>query len=213
VSADLPADPHRTDYDRAAADYDRRWRRYNERSLALLRPWIDRRRLGRVLDVGCGTANLVPRLAAWAASVERYVGLDPSFEMLRMAGAKAAAVPFPAALLSAPAEALPLRAASFDTAVSASSLHYWPDPLAGLREIRRVLRPGGALLLLDWDRGPLPMRLLDAWMRTTGVRYRRMYTAREVEGMLGEAGFEVVGRTAGGAGGVWRLAGFRALVD
>lgn len=201
----------RAEYDAAAERYDRRWRRYNARSLALLRPWTLGRRLGRVLDVGCGTGNLLPRLAAWADSIECYVGLDPSFEMLHVAGAKGAEAPFPAARLSSPAEALPLRAHSFDTAVTASSLHYWPDALAGLREIRRVLRPGGTLLLLDWDASRLSMRLLDAWMRTTGVRYRRMYGAREVERMLGEAGFEVVGRTGGSAGGAWRLAGFRAV--
>ena len=203
----------RARYDASAAGYDRRWRRYNERSLALLQPWIDGARLGRVLDVGCGTANLVPRLVAWADAVECYAGLDPSTEMLRAAGAKLARVPFPAARVCSAAEALLFPSASFDTAVSASSLHYWPDPAAGLREIRRVLRPGGILLLLDWDRAPLPMRLLDRWMRLRGVRYRRMYTAREIERMLRDAGFHVDARTRGGAGGAWRLAGFRAIAE
>ena len=203
----------RAEYDGAAADYDRRWRRYNERSLALLQPWIDGARLGRVLDVGCGTANLVPRLVAWADAVECYAGIDPSAEMLRAAGAKLARLPVPAARLAAPAGALPFAPRTFDTAVSASSLHYWPDPAAGLREIRRVLRPGGTLLLLDWDRTPATMRLLDGWMRLRGVRYRRMYTAREIERMLADAGFRVDARTRGGAGGAWRLAGFRARVE
>ncbi len=206
----MSASRHRARYDRAAADYDRRWARYNELSLDLLRPWIAGRPLGRVLDVGCGTGNLLPRLAE-AKSVERYVGLDPSLEMLRVAGARAAASPFPAARLSAYAAALPFAPGSFDTAVSASSLHYWADAAAGLREIRRVLRPGGTLLLLDWDRSPLPMRLLDAWMRLTGVRYERMYAADEVERMLAEAGFRVEGVVRGSAGGPWRLTGFRAI--
>jgi ubiquinone/menaquinone biosynthesis C-methylase UbiE len=206
VSRPVPAG-----YDAAAAEYDRRWATYNRRSLELLRPWIAGRRLGRVLDVGCGTANLLPRLDEWAASVDVYVGVDPSLAMLRAAEAKTTRTPVPAALLSAPAEALPFAPGSIDTAVSASSLHYWPDPLAGLREVRRVLRPGGTLLLLDWDRTRPTMRLLDAWMRLTGVHYRRMYAAWEVEGMLAEAGFRIDGRTAGSAGGAWRLAGFRAL--
>jgi ubiquinone/menaquinone biosynthesis C-methylase UbiE len=201
----------RAEYDAAAAEYDRRWRRYNEMSLDLLRPWIAGRSLGRVVDVGCGTANLLPRLADWAASVGLYAGVDPSLSMLRAAEVKTTRARFPAARLSAPAEALPFAPGTFDTAVSASSLHYWPDPLAGLREVRRVLRPGGTLLLLDWDRARPTMRLLDAWMRLTGVRYRRMYAAREVEGMLAEAGFRIDGRTAGNAGGMWRLAAFRAL--
>lgn len=202
----------RQEYDRAAADYDRRWARYNALSLDLLRPWISERTLGRLLDVGCGTGNLLPRLGE-AISVERYVGIDPSIEMLRAAGARAAAAPFPAARLSASAAALPFAPGSFDTAVSASSLHYWPDPAAGLREIRRVLRPGGTLLLLDWDRSPVPMRLLDAWMRLTRVRYERMYAADEIERLLEEAGFRVDARTRGSAGRPWRLAGFRALAE
>ncbi len=47
-------------------------------------------------------------------------------------------------------------------------------------------------------------------MRMTGVRYRRMYTAGELERMLADAGFRIDARTGGSAGGAWRLAGFRA---
>lgn len=194
----------------AAAEYDRRWRRYTERSLALLRPWTRGARLGRVVDVGCGTANLLPRLAAWGASVQAYAGVDASAPALRAAAGKAAGAPFPAARIAAAAGALPLGTGAFDTAVTASSLHEWPDPPAGLREIRRVLRPGGTLLLLDWDRARPAMCLLEGWMRMTGVRYRRMYTAGELERMLADAGFRIDARTGGSAGGAWRLAGFRA---
>jgi ubiquinone/menaquinone biosynthesis C-methylase UbiE len=195
----------------AAADFDRRWRRYNARSLALLRPWVEGRALGRVLDVGCGTANLLPRLGAWGARADAYAGVDPSLDMLRAGGGKVAASPLPAALVSAVAGALPLADASFDTAVTASSLHFWPDPVGGLREIRRVLRPGGTLLLLDWDAAPLPMRLLGAWMRLRRIDHGNVLTASETEALLRGAGFRVGASTRGSAGGLWRLAGFRAV--
>lgn len=194
-----------------AAEYDRRWRRYNARSLSLMRPWIEGRALGRVLDVGCGTANLLPRLHAWGASAVGYVGVDPSVDMLRAGGRKAAVSQLPTALVSASADALPLSDGAFDTAVTASSLHFWPHPAAGLREIRRVLRPGGILLLLDWDAAPLPMRLLGGWMRLARVDHGRPLSRADVEALLREAGFRIEDRTRGGAGGLWRLAGFRAV--
>jgi ubiquinone/menaquinone biosynthesis C-methylase UbiE len=194
-----------------ATDYDRRWRRYNARSLALLRPWIEGRRLGRVVDVGSGTGNLLPRLTAWAEAVDAYVGVEPSAAMLRSASEKADAAPVPAARLRALAGALPLRTATFDTAVTASSLHEWPDRLAGLRELRRVLRPGGTLLLLDWDAAPLPMRLLGAWMRLRRIEHGQVATAGETAALLRRAGFRLNAQTAGSGGGAWRLVGFRAV--
>jgi SAM-dependent methyltransferase len=197
--------PTRAEYDAAARDYDRRWRRYNERSLALLRPWVEGRALGRVLDVGCGTGNLLPRLAAWGASVERYAGADPSTGMLRGAAAKSAAAPFAAAQVAASAGALPFSGGAFDTVLSASSLHYWPDAAAGLRELRRVLAPGGTLLLVDWDRGPLRMRLLDRWMRLRGVRYATMYDVERVRALLRDAGFLARREACGRAGWPWAL--------
>lgn len=201
----------RANYDRLADAYDRRWARYNRRSLALLRPWLASRDVGRVVDVGCGTGNLLPLLAGCGARTGGYVGVDLSTGMMRVARGKAGAAAAPAAFVAGDACALPLRAASFDTAVSASALHDWDDAEGGLREVRRVLRPGGRLLLLDWRRDPLPMRLLDAGMRIAGVEYRRMYASAELRRMLEAAGFRIEAEARGSAGGPWRLAAFQAL--
>jgi ubiquinone/menaquinone biosynthesis C-methylase UbiE len=197
------------EHTRAAATYDRRWACYNAASMALLRQWIAGRDLGRVVDVGCGTGNLLALLAD--ARVDACAGVDLSPEMLRVAAGKLAASPVRGALVAASAGALPFADGAFDTAVSASTLHDWPDPRAGLAEVRRVLRPGGTLLLLDWDRDPLSMRLLDGWMRIARIRYRRMYTRGEITRMLVEAGFSMEARTRGAAGGPWRLAAFRCV--
>jgi ubiquinone/menaquinone biosynthesis C-methylase UbiE len=200
----------RAEYDQSAADYDRRWARYNRASLGLLRPWIERRDLGRVVDVGCGTGNLLPFLSASGARMEGCAGVDLSPEMLRVAVGKARDVEARTAFVGGDAERLPLRDASFDTAVSASALHYWGDAHAGLAEIRRVLRPGGRLLLVDWLRDPLPMRLLNAWMRIARVRYRRMYSRAELVDLLTVSGFRVQAEARGSAGGPWRLIAFDA---
>jgi ubiquinone/menaquinone biosynthesis C-methylase UbiE len=197
------------EYDAGAVDYDRRWARYNRASLALLRPWVAERPLGRVLDVGCGTGNLLSLLAESAARVDACTGIDPAPAMLRVAREKLRASTIRGALVAATAEALPFAPGAFDTAVSASNLHDWEDPSAGLAEIRRVLRPGGELLLLDWHRDPLPMRLLNLGMRITRTGYRRMYARGEVHAMLRGAGFLVEGEARGTAGGPWRLIAFR----
>jgi ubiquinone/menaquinone biosynthesis C-methylase UbiE len=200
----------RREYDRAAAEYDRRWARYNRASLALLRPWIEGRKLGRVLDVGCGTGNLAGALAEWGASVDAY-GVDLSPGMLGMAAPKLGAGGWPGAVIAGSALALPMATASFDTALCASNLHYWPDAGAGLSEIRRVLRPGGRLLLVDWDRAPLRMRAFDLWMRRAlGVEYHRMYSHEELRALLHDTGYRVDHEARGAAGMIWRLAAFDA---
>lgn len=195
------------EYDRAAAKYDRRWARYTADSLDLLRPWIEGRHLGRVLDVGGGTGALLDFLPRWNASVDSYACVDPSPGMLGE-GARVRRI----APLCAAAEALPLAGASFDTAVSASSLHFFADRPAGLREIHRVLRPGGRLLLVDWDGAPLRMRLLDGYLRAAPwIAHRGMLSTASIRRLLVDTGFTVDDEARGGAWPAWRLAAFVAI--
>lgn len=187
-----PAPSVRREYDALAARYDRRWERYTRESLELFRPLLAGREAGRVLDLGCGTGALLPRLGAWGAGVELYTGVDLSAEMLRVAAGKAEGVAFPAGFAAASVEALPFGDAAFDTVVSASSLHFWADAEAALVEARRVLRPGGRLLLVDWARDPVAMRLLDLWLRlrSGGRSHHRVYTAAELLVLLWAVGFQ-----------------------
>jgi ubiquinone/menaquinone biosynthesis C-methylase UbiE len=131
--------------------------------------------------------------------------------MLGMAAPKLGAGGWPGAAVAGSALALPVATASFDTALCASNLHYWPDAGAGLSEIRRVLRPGGRLLLVDWDRAPLRMRAFDLWMRRAlRVEYQRMYSRQEIRAVLHDAGFRVAHEARGAAGLLWRLAAYEA---
>ena len=205
----MSADAVRREYAARAADYDRRWAKYVDRSLSLLNPFLADADLGTVLDLCCGTGSLLPLLREWNARVSIYLGVDFAPEMLLAARTKLGAS-FPTALAASDVEALPLRSASFDTIVTASALHYWPDPARALAEAARVLRPGGRLLLLDWSRDPLPMRLLDAWMRITRIPYRRMYSRDEAAALLAAAGFSIAGESRGSAGGPWQVMAFEA---
>jgi SAM-dependent methyltransferase len=95
----------------------------------------------RVLDVGCGSG----RTSAWLAGAgAEVVGFDASAEMLRRASER---VPSASFLLADLAEPLPFGDGSFDVAVASLVVHYLRDWVAPLREMRRVLRPGGAFVL------------------------------------------------------------------
>jgi ubiquinone/menaquinone biosynthesis C-methylase UbiE len=200
-----PGNGVRREYAALAERYDRRWAEYNRRSLELLRPHLADREVGMLLDLGCGTANLLPRLGEWGARVERYAGADLSPEMLLAAAPRVRAAPFPAALVAADAAALPLRDASVDTVVSASTLHDWPDPAAALAEARRVLRPGGRLLLLDWCRERVTMHALNLALRVARNPFHRMYSRDEAAALLAAAGFRVVAGDRRAITWMWEL--------
>lgn len=99
-------------------------------------------RLRRVLDLGCGTGWLAHRLRLTNARV-RVVGCDFSAGMLRAARARDRRV----AWVQGDALRLPFATAAFDAVVSTQAFHWFPEQPRALREIARVLRPGGAFVL------------------------------------------------------------------
>jgi SAM-dependent methyltransferase len=98
-----------------------------------------------VLDVGTGTGVVVRRLAE-RHPLWTFTGVDISDGMLDVAKAHLPRHTF----VLAGAENLPFPNESFDVIVTLSSFHFWSDSERGLAEIRRVLRPGGLLVLSDW---------------------------------------------------------------
>ena len=119
----------------------------------------------RVLDVGCGTGVLT-RLAAEAVGpTGAATGIDPGPDMIRMARRNAAASASPARFHLAAVESLPFADAGFDVVLSSLMLHHLPADIRrqGLAEIRRVLKPGGRLLAVDFDRPANPLWWLVIW--------------------------------------------------
>ena len=107
-----------------------------------------------VLDVGCGSGWLARRLAE-RVTEGRVVGTDVSDEMIRIA--RRTSIDFENVLYATgEVEEIPWEANFFNHAISVESAYYWPEPAAGVREIFRVLRPGGrAWILINYFRDNL----------------------------------------------------------
>jgi len=103
---------------------------------------------GRVLEIGIGSGLNLP---FYGAGVDAVIGLDPSLPLLSMAQTRATAAA-PVSMLQGTAEAIPLETASVDTVVTTWTLCSIPDVTAALAEMRRVLKPGGALLVVEHGR-------------------------------------------------------------
>ncbi len=112
---------------------------------------------GRVLDLGCGPADIPIRLARALPGLD-VVAVDGSEAMLDQARKAVAEVFARVHLLRARVPVLSCRPQTFDAAISNSLLHHLSDPHAFWQEVRRVGRPGAALLVMDLFRPDSPER-------------------------------------------------------
>jgi ubiquinone/menaquinone biosynthesis C-methylase UbiE len=159
-------------------------------TVAKQRQQVVPRAAGRVLEVGIGTGLNLPFYRR--ASILTLVGVDPGVEMQRMLRRRSERAGIAVDLRSSTAEALAFERASFDCVVCTYTLCTIPDPLAALREIRRVLRPGGRLLFAEHGVAPdadvvkWQRRLEPLWSRVAGG----CHLTRDVPALLEAAGFE-----------------------
>lgn len=108
-----------------------------------------------VLEIGCGTGSVL-LLAAHAVPATTLIGLDPDPSVLAIAARKARRAGVQVRLDRGYADRLPYPDGSVDRVLSSLMLHHLPhdQQQAALQEVRRVLRPGGRLHLLDIDGSP-----------------------------------------------------------
>ncbi|MEU0721795.1 class I SAM-dependent methyltransferase [Streptomyces lavendulocolor] len=135
----------RRSWNRNAPWYDRCMRHYDRLLVGDGRSWVCAQAGWKVLEVAVGTGLNLPHYPAGA----EVIGVDLSPEMLERARPRAAASPAAVTLVEASAMALPFSDAHFGTVVCTLALCCMSDERAAIREMHRVLRPGGRLLLLD----------------------------------------------------------------
>jgi ubiquinone/menaquinone biosynthesis C-methylase UbiE len=172
-----------------------RWRRVYSRSrlLASLQRHalseLDLRDDDRILDVACGAGKLV---RAAAPQVERAVGVDLSPGMIEEALRRTRDEAPPAAdrldFVVGPSDRLPFADGEFTAVITTTAFHHFPDPAGSVREMARVLAPGGRMVIGDSIRDTLPARFGDAVLR----RFERGHV-----GLQDRAGFEQLLNAAG----------------
>lgn len=140
-----------------------------------------------VLDVGCGGGWLVREIAARVPK-GRVLGMDVSDEMVSRARRSASGVRNVEFAVGS-VDAIQRDANSFDKVISVESSYYWPDPGAGIREIFRVLRPGGsAWILINYYRDNL---YCHQWSKSFAIP-TQLLSADEWAGLFRSAGFGAV---------------------
>src|SRR5262249_6753873 len=152
--------------------YDRRWSRYVQASIRETPRRLDLAETGRLLDVGCGTGSLLQAVAARHRRAD-LAGVDSSAEMLMVARGKLAD---DVSLRQGRAEALPFADNHFNAVISTSALHFCRRPADALKEMQRVLRPGGRMLITDWCDDYWTCKFCNVFLRIWSPAHYRTYT-------------------------------------
>jgi ubiquinone/menaquinone biosynthesis C-methylase UbiE len=176
-------------WDKSASSYDRQMAFFEKTWFGSGREWLGERARGRVLEVAIGTGRNLPHYPAGAT----VTGIELSPVMLAIARQRAADLGRDVDLWEGDAEHLPCRDMSFDTVLCALSLCTIPNPAAAIGEMKRVLVPGGRLLLLDHIGSTWPPVYAVQWLlEQLTVRAAGEHFTRRQLPLVRAAGFEVV---------------------
>jgi ubiquinone/menaquinone biosynthesis C-methylase UbiE len=168
-----------------------------------LKDWAQLDPTSVVLDVACGTGAF-ERLVLSEQPTQAIIGIDLSEKMLEVAQKKCRHYPN-VSFETASVMALPFGDRSFDVVVSASALHYFVDPATALMEIKRVLKPAGELIILDWCKDDWLCQLYDFVLKRFDRAHKQCYTQDEFHQLLTRSGFQIERAARFRTGWAWEL--------
>lgn len=148
---------------------------------------------GDVLEIGTGTGAMLPFLKATSSdAIASLTGTDLSHGMLMEARETARSLGQPVALVRMNASTLAFADATFDTVTTSLTLCTVPDPARALREMARVLKPEGRIVLLEHVRAPNPLIALSQRVLTPlQVRMLGCHLDRPTDRLVRDLGFRV----------------------
>jgi ubiquinone/menaquinone biosynthesis C-methylase UbiE len=199
----------RTQYDRLADIYDLRWRNYILNTLTFLRDWERIKTQDNILDVACGTGEF-ERLLLEGNPSQKIIGIDISNRMLNVARKKYQTYPN-VEFHQASVYSLPFESDSFDVIVSANAFHYFDNPQVALTEMKRVLKPCGKIVILDWNKDYLVCRICDWVLQIFDPAHQQCYTQEELHQLLLSAEFKIHRATQVRFGVIWGLMAVTAV--
>ena len=155
-----------------------------------------------ILDVGCGGGRTISKLAA-IASEGRVYGIDHSAASVAFAGKlnQASIANSQVEIQEASVSELPFPANTFDLVTAVETHFWWPDLLAGMSEILRVLKPGGTLLIVAEVYGKAntsTARLSEKYTSASGMKLLSVDEHRELFSNAGYSDVQVVTEPAKG---------------
>lgn len=189
-------------WDKNAPSYDKQIAFFERIQFGGGREWLGARARGRVLEVAIGTGLNLPHYPAETS----ITGVELSPAMLVIARQRAADLGRDVDLREGDARQLPFGEAQFDSVVCALSLCTIPDPATAIAEMKRVLVPGGRLLLLDHVGSTWPPIYAAQWLleRITIRAAGEHFTRRQLA-LVQATGFQIVERERLKAGTVERI--------
>ena len=197
-----PAARQKQVWDKAAPGYDKQIAFFEKTWFGGGREWLGERVHGRVLEVAIGTGRSLPYYRVGAI----VTGIELSPAMLAIARQRAASLGREVDFREGDAEHLPFADGSFDTVVCTLSLCTIPSPATAIAEMKRVLVPGGRLLLLDHVGSTWPPVYAAQWLlEQITIRAAGEHFTRRQLPLVQAAGFQVVETERLKAGTVERI--------
>ena len=175
-------------FDKQAAKYDRSMSRFERLLFAGNREWVCERAEGEVLELAAGTARNLP----FYGEGVRVTGIELSPQMAELGRRRAEEIGREVDMRVGDATDLPFTDESFDTVVCTYGLCTIPDDAAAIREAKRVLRPGGRIVLAEHVRSPNPVvRTIQRALEPLAHRFGGDHLMREPLDHLTAEGFQV----------------------